>query len=99
VPRFEYAVDPQPHGRRYNVAVDLVFADTWLLLALVAILLLHGAVLPQDALRKEMRHIAGASERALRDFAMYRSVVRNRGAMHVETAQTCVVSTLLHPLT
>jgi hypothetical protein len=35
----------------------------------------------------------------LRDFAMYRSVVRNRGAMHVETAQTCVVSTLLHPLT
>jgi hypothetical protein len=68
-------------------------------LALVAILLPHGAVLPQDALRKEMRHIAGASERALRDFAMYRSVVRNREAMHVETAQTCVVSTFLHPLT
>jgi hypothetical protein len=50
------------------------------LLALVAILLPHGAVLPQDALRKEMRHIAGASERALRDFAMYRSVIRNREA-------------------
>jgi hypothetical protein len=99
MPRFEHLLDPQPRGQRYNVALHPIFADTDRSLAFIAILVPHGAALPQKTHEQEMSNIAGTSERALRHFAMYRSVVRNREAMPVETAQTCEVSTLLHLLT